>query len=153
MVPQVQDLTEQVQSKSEADDAIMVAVNSKIAEWQEVVGLKDQQMAELQEQLFRMREQLIAANMDSDKASISALTQVLKEKDQQIEELTAQTNQYVNEMEASAALVEDLRAELSRAGAGGGDRLQNKIRELQKELTAAKEHLRNTEKDTRKVGT
>ena len=44
---------------------------------QEVVGQKDQQIAELQEQLFRMREQLIAANMDSDKASISAaLTQV-----------------------------------------------------------------------------
>lgn len=31
---QVQDLTEQVQSKTEADDAIMVAVNNKIEEWQ-----------------------------------------------------------------------------------------------------------------------
>ena len=39
---------------------------------------------------------------------------MLKEKDQQIEELTSQTNQYVNEMEANAALIEDLRAELSR---------------------------------------
>jgi hypothetical protein len=39
---------------------------------------------------------------------------VLKEKDQQIQELTDQTNQYINEMEASAAVVEDLRAELSR---------------------------------------
>lgn len=51
---QVQDLTEQVQSKSEADDAIMVAVNNKIEEWQEVVEVKDLQIAELQEQLFRM---------------------------------------------------------------------------------------------------
>ncbi|XP_070190390.1 centrosomal protein of 290 kDa-like [Littorina saxatilis] len=148
---QVQDLTEQVQSKSEADDAIMVAVNNKIEEWQEVVGQKDQQLAELQEQMFRMREQLIAANMDSDKASITALTQVLKEKDQQIEELTAQTNQYISEMEASAAMVEDLRAELSRAGAGGGDRYQNKIRELQKELGNVKEHLKNTEEDAKKA--
>ena len=43
---------------------------------QDLVGQKDQQIAELQDQLFRMREQLIAANMDSDKASITALTQV-----------------------------------------------------------------------------
>ena len=43
---------------------------------------------------------------------------MLKEKDQQIEELTAQANQYVNEMEASAALVEDLRAELNRGRIG-----------------------------------
>lgn len=43
---------------------------------QELMCMKDQQIAELQEQLFHMREQLIAANMDSDKASVSALTQV-----------------------------------------------------------------------------
>ena len=30
---QVQDLTEQVQSKGEADDAIMVAVHQKVDEW------------------------------------------------------------------------------------------------------------------------
>jgi hypothetical protein len=37
------------------------------------------------------------------------------------------------------------------AGAGGGDRLQKKIRELQQELADAKEHLRNQETDNRKV--
>ena len=31
---QMQDLTEQVASKGEADDAIMVAVNQKVDEWQ-----------------------------------------------------------------------------------------------------------------------
>jgi hypothetical protein len=37
------------------------------------------------------------------------------------------------------------------AGAGGGDRLQKKIRELQQELADAKEHLKNLETDNRKV--
>lgn len=37
---------------------------------------KDIQISELQEQLFRMKEQLIAANMDSDKVSVSALSEV-----------------------------------------------------------------------------
>lgn len=32
-VPKVIDLNEQVQSKTDADDAIMVAVNNKVEEW------------------------------------------------------------------------------------------------------------------------
>merc|ERR1711974_264949 len=83
---QVQDLTEQVQSKGEADDAIMVAVNQKVDEWQEIMQEKDIQLNDLQEQLFRLKEQLIAANMDSDKASVSALSEVLRDKDKQIKE-------------------------------------------------------------------
>lgn len=47
--------------------------------------------------------------------NVCVCVQLLKEKDQQIEELSAQTQQYVNEMEANAALIEDLRAELSRS--------------------------------------
>ena len=37
---------------------------------------KDQQINELQEHIFRLKEQLIASNMDSDKASVSALSEV-----------------------------------------------------------------------------
>lgn len=40
------------------------------------MGVKERKIVELQEQVFHMREQLIAANMDSDKASVSALAQV-----------------------------------------------------------------------------
>ena len=37
---------------------------------------KNQQILELQETVARLKEQLIAANMDTDKTSVSALGQV-----------------------------------------------------------------------------
>ncbi|XP_005096015.2 centrosomal protein of 290 kDa [Aplysia californica] len=148
---QVQDLTEQVQSKGEADDAIMVAVNQKVDEWQEIMQEKDVQMGELQEQLFRMKEQLIAANMDSDKASVSALSEVLKDKDKQIEELTEKVDQFTSEMEKNAAIIDDLNSELHRAGSSQGDRLQNKLKELQNENKYTKERLKQAEEDMKKA--
>lgn len=36
-------------------------------------------------------------------------------------------------------------------GSGGGDRLQNKIRELQKELEAAREHVKHADDEAKKV--
>ncbi|KAK3096658.1 hypothetical protein FSP39_002154 [Pinctada imbricata] len=146
---QVQDLNEQVQSKTDADDAIMVAVNNKVEEWKEIMQEKDQVILELQEQAIYQREQLIAATMDSDKASVAALSKVVKEKDRQIEELTEQIKQYVDEMEANAAVIEDLQAELRKSGMGTGDNQQKKIRTLQKELEYQEEKMSEKEKELR----
>ncbi|CAL1542937.1 unnamed protein product [Lymnaea stagnalis] len=148
---QVQDLTEQVQSKGEADDAIMVAVNQKVDEWQEIMQEKDLQINDLQEQIFRMKSQLIAANMDSDKASVSALSEVLKDKDKQIAELTEKVDLYTTEMEKNAAIIEDLNSELHRAGSAQGDRLQNKLRELQNENKIFRERIKQAEDDIKKA--
>ena len=76
---------------------------------------KDQVILDLEEQAIHLRDQLIAANMDADKASVAALSKVVKEKDRQIEELTEQIKQYVDEMEANAAVIEDLQAELRKS--------------------------------------
>ncbi|KAJ8314697.1 hypothetical protein KUTeg_006847 [Tegillarca granosa] len=144
---QVIDLNEQVQSKTDADDAIMVAVNNKIEEWKEIIQEKDANIMELQDREFRMREQLIAANMDSDKASVAALSKVVKEKDKQIEELTEQIKNYVDEMEANAAVIDDLRAELQKTGTGPGDRQHQKIKELQNEVKYQKQKCEDIEKE------
>ncbi|KAL3881749.1 hypothetical protein ACJMK2_028144 [Sinanodonta woodiana] len=131
---QVADLTEQVESKTDADDAIMVALNNKIEEWKTILQDKDQTILEQQEQIFHLRDQLIAANMDTDKTSVAALSRVVKEKDKQIEELTGQIKTYVDEMETNAAIIDDLRQELEKTGKGPGDRQQQKIKELQNEV-------------------
>ncbi|XP_061195068.1 centrosomal protein of 290 kDa-like isoform X3 [Saccostrea echinata] len=144
---QVIDLNEQVQSKTDADDAIMVAVNNKVEEWKEILQEKDEQMLELQEQVIQYREQLIAANMDADKASVAALSKVVKEKDKQIEDLTEQIKQFVDEMEKNTAIIEDLQAELKRSGLGSGDSQQKKIRNLQKEVDYYREKITELEKE------
>ncbi|XP_060063320.1 centrosomal protein of 290 kDa-like [Ylistrum balloti] len=144
---QVQDLNEQVQSKTDADDAIMVAVNNKIEEWKVILSEKDEAIVEFQEQAIHLREQLIAANMDADKASVAALTTVIKEKDKQIEELTEKIKAYVDEMEANTALVEDLRKELTKSGAGPGDRQLHRIKELQTDLEYERKKLSEVNND------
>ncbi|KAH9503689.1 hypothetical protein Btru_067161 [Bulinus truncatus] len=148
---QVQDLTEQVRSKGEADDAIMVAVNQKVDEWQEIMQEKDIQINNLQEEIFKMKSQLIAANMDSDKVSVSALSEVLKDKDKQIVELTEKVDQYTVEMEKNAALIEDLNNELHKAGSSQGDRMHTKIKEFQNENKLLRERLKQAEEENKKA--
>ncbi|BFZ24638.1 hypothetical protein BsWGS_27677 [Bradybaena similaris] len=148
---QIQDLTEQVQSKGEADDVIMVAVNQKVDEWQEIMQEKDFQINILHEELFRMKDQLIAANMDSDKVTVSALSEVLKDKDKQIADLTEKIHQYTSDMETNAAIIQDLNNELRKTDLPHGDRLQNKLRDLQNENREHKENLQHLEEDIRKA--
>jgi len=76
---------------------------------------KDATILEQQEQIFKLRESLIAANMDSDKASVAALTKVIREKDAQISELTEQIRTYADEMDNNAAMMEDLKAMVERS--------------------------------------
>ncbi|KAL4233575.1 hypothetical protein ACF0H5_008256 [Mactra antiquata] len=145
----VADLTEQLASKTDSDDAIMVAVDNKIEEWKLILQDKDQTIIDQQEQVFRLREQLIAANMDSDKASVAALSKVIKEKDGQIEELTEQIKVYADDLDNNAAVIEDLRAELQKTGKGPGDRQQLVIRELKEKLKAEQERNKNADRDVK----
>ncbi|XP_071137463.1 centrosomal protein of 290 kDa-like isoform X1 [Mytilus edulis] len=148
---QVADLNEQVQSKTDADDAIMVAVNEKIEEWREILSQKDAVIVELQGKNFALNENLIAATMDTDKASVAALSKVIKDKDKQIEELTDQIKVYVDEMEANAALMEDMKGELQRTGTGPGDQQQKRIRELTNEIKYLKQKLKDHDTDLTKA--
>lgn len=83
--------------------------------FQEILSQKDAVIVELQGKNFALNENLIAATMDTDKASVAALSKVIKDKDKQIEELTDQIKVYVDEMEANAALMEDMKGELQRS--------------------------------------
>lgn len=82
---------------------------------QEILNKKDEAIVELQAKNFALNENLIAATMDTDKASVAALAKVIKEKDKTIAEMTEQIKNYVDEMEANAALLEDLKGELQKS--------------------------------------
>lgn len=82
---------------------------------QEILNEKDAIIVELQAKNFALNENLIAATMDTDKASVAALSKVIKDKDKQIEELMDQIKVYVDEMEANTAIIEDMKGELQRS--------------------------------------
>ena len=75
---------------------------------------KDQTILDQREQLFRLQEQVIAMNMDTDKASVAAMSRIVKEKDKQIEELSEQLKVYADDLDNNAAIIEDLRAEIQK---------------------------------------
>ena len=82
---------------------------------QGILNEKDAVIVELQAKNFALNENLIAATMDTDKASVAALSKVIKDKDKQIEELMDQIKVYVDEMEANTAIIEDMKGELQRS--------------------------------------
>ncbi|KAH3726744.1 centrosomal protein of 290 kDa-like [Dreissena polymorpha] len=146
----VADLTEQLASKTDADDEIMVAVNNKIEEWKLILEDKDHTILEQQDQIFRLREQVIAANMDSDKASVAALTKVIREKDKTIEELAEQIRQYADDIDNNAAMLEDLKAMVEKTGKGPAvERQQLVIRELKEKVEHEQNKNKEFERDVR----
>ena len=68
----------------------------------------------LEEEMLNLRDQLIAANMDSEKTSVAALSKALEDRDRQINELKQRMELMVGEMESDAALMEDCRNEMTR---------------------------------------
>ena len=68
----------------------------------------------LEEEMLHLRDQLIAANMDSEKTSVAALSKALEDRDRQINELKRRMEEIVGDMESDAALMEDCRHEMSR---------------------------------------
>uniref|UniRef100_S4RXU7 Centrosomal protein of 290kDa coiled-coil region domain-containing protein n=1 Tax=Petromyzon marinus TaxID=7757 RepID=S4RXU7_PETMA len=72
---QVQELNTLLQVRSEEDDPIMQAVNSKIEEWKSVLVGKDEELLEYQKRVRDLQERLKATQLDSDKQSVVALQQ------------------------------------------------------------------------------
>ncbi|XP_066265930.1 centrosomal protein of 290 kDa-like [Branchiostoma lanceolatum] len=142
---QVVDLTTQLHARSEDDDQVMAALGTKVEEWKQALADKDGELFEAQGMIRELRAQIRAAEMDSDKQSIAAMTQALKERDQQIAQLKEQLETAVSEMETNAARMEDL--EKDQRGTKGKPSLvqQNRIKDLQSTLTKKDEVARNAE--------
>ncbi|XP_074654662.1 centrosomal protein of 290 kDa-like [Tubulanus polymorphus] len=142
---QVSDLMEQVHSKADADDEIMVAVHNKVEEWKQILAEKDSEVVEYHLQVQKLKEQLLAANMDTEKASVAVLSKAVEERDRQVEILKDKLDQATSEIQTSTAVIEDLRDELSKTGRGPSDKNVQRIRELQSKLLQSEENFKDAE--------
>ncbi|ELU00323.1 hypothetical protein CAPTEDRAFT_217708, partial [Capitella teleta] len=140
---QLDDLNEQVKSKTDADDEIMVQVNNKVEEWKGVLADKDERIYSLQEQLVQMREQLVAANMDTEKASVSMLTKALEERDKQIAVLQVRVDEAAIALEGNAALMEDFNSHMNK---NTNDPQMKKITTLKNTLQSHETQLKDADK-------
>lgn len=95
---QVQDLRDQVASKTDNDDQILSAVNIKVEEWKMVIASKDVEIANYRRAIEDLRKQAAVSQIDADKQTIVALHQELKEKNEHVESLEKQLQDVSNEM-------------------------------------------------------
>jgi chromosome segregation ATPase len=144
---QVKNLMEQVRTK---DDEIMVQMNHKVQNLKNTLSEKDERILDLQEQINRMREHLVAASMESEKASVAMLTTVLEKRDKQIEELQNRLVEVVVIQNQNAALIEEVNSRLKKGECCTGDP-SVKITVLQNTLHLHETHLKDADKRALKV--
>uniref|UniRef100_A0A4W3IQC9 Centrosomal protein 290 n=1 Tax=Callorhinchus milii TaxID=7868 RepID=A0A4W3IQC9_CALMI len=73
---QVQELTEQLQTRTDEEDPVILAVNEKIEEWKRVLTAKDEEITEYQQILRDLTNKLRTAELDNDKSTVIGLQQV-----------------------------------------------------------------------------
>ncbi|CAH1800117.1 unnamed protein product [Owenia fusiformis] len=142
---QVSDLMDKVKSKGDADDEIMVQVSDKVEYWKQVIAEKDEEVLEYQDEVTRLRQELIAKNMDTDKASVAVLTKAVEERDKQIEIMKLQVDQAAADFETNTAIIEDLKQELNKGGGGPSERQTQRIVQLNSTLKMNEEQLKDAE--------
>jgi len=152
-------LTDQLRSHQAQDDAIMQAVEKRVAEFRSVVARKDEECRRLEELVLEMREEVGRARLDSDKASVAALNRALTDREQQIELLKRQCTEFGKEMDKSAAVIEGLRAACERERRPGAQQsaeqrvaqLEAMVQEGEARLRAVEEHAAEREKELTQV--
>ena len=145
---QIEELLKQIKSKSNADDEIMSHVDEKVREWTVILAEKDDTILHLQRQVMKMREDLVAANMDSERKSVAVLSKALDDRDKQIEMLSSQLKTTVSDLHDNAALIDDVRARVVNAGGGPTDATRKKITSQQSAIKQLEEQLLDMEKRT-----
>ncbi|NWU11974.1 CE290 protein, partial [Cephalopterus ornatus] len=143
---QVQDLSEQLKAKNEEDDPLMAAVNAKVEEWKKVLASKDDEILEYQQMLFNLEEKMKMVQLDVDRNSVLALQQGVQERDAQIRLLTEQVEQYTQEMEKNAFVIEKLKNDLQKDKGHSSVAQQNHSEDAQDKLKRLEERTMEAEK-------
>nr|CAH8873522.1 unnamed protein product [Trichobilharzia regenti] len=131
---QVASLSEKIDHPEEANDFIMNVVEQKIEEWKEILADKDMEIVKLNKQLNEISQEVRDLKADSDKTSVRALVQTIKDRDGQIQSLKNQLTDATNEVEKSTALLKDFAKQADENEFGGNNRKADRIAVLKKQL-------------------
>ena len=105
---QVEILNQQLISHQNQDDALWQAVDNRVKEYKVIMVQKDEEIKRLEELVIQTKEILGRTQIDSDKATVSALSKTVGERDKQIEVLKKQCEEFSKEMDKSTAVINNL---------------------------------------------
>uniref|UniRef100_A0A4W3I2B1 Centrosomal protein 290 n=1 Tax=Callorhinchus milii TaxID=7868 RepID=A0A4W3I2B1_CALMI len=140
---QVQELTEQLQTRTDEEDPVILAVNEKIEEWKRVLTAKDEEITEYQQILRDLTNKLRTAELDNDKSTVIGLQQAVHERDYQIKILTDQIELHTVEMNRNVLLIDELQSQLKH---DMGISTFTRIGELQHKVNLLEQKIREAER-------
>ncbi|CAH8669932.1 unnamed protein product [Schistosoma rodhaini] len=144
---QLANLSEKIGHPEETNNLIMSVVEQKIEEWKEILADKDMEIVKLNERIKEFSQELRDLKADSDKTSVQALMNSIKDRDVQIHSLKKQLTDATNEVEKSTTLLNELVKQANGDEFDSGSRKAERIVVLRKQLQE-KENL-NTELEKR----
>ena len=132
-------LEDQYQERARRDaqiQEISSQVDGKVEELKSIVNFKDAQIEELRSRLNRavVTKDIVSENENSRQA-VACLTRALKERDAEVGRLGKEVEAATGELEASAALIEQLKG--GGGGKSGGDPLQKSLLAVRAQLLEA----------------
>ncbi|XP_042190773.1 centrosomal protein of 290 kDa isoform X1 [Callorhinchus milii] len=150
---QVQELTEQLQTRTDEEDPVILAVNEKIEEWKRVLTAKDEEITEYQQILRDLTNKLRTAELDNDKSTVIGLQQIIAElltavheRDYQIKILTDQIELHTVEMNRNVLLIDELQSQLKHDMGFPTLHQQSRIGELQHKVNLLEQKIREAER-------
>uniref|UniRef100_A0A4W3HZB7 Centrosomal protein 290 n=1 Tax=Callorhinchus milii TaxID=7868 RepID=A0A4W3HZB7_CALMI len=143
---QVQELTEQLQTRTDEEDPVILAVNEKIEEWKRVLTAKDEEITEYQQILRDLTNKLRTAELDNDKSTVIGLQQAVHERDYQIKILTDQIELHTVEMNRNVLLIDELQSQLKHDMGFPTLHQQSRIGELQHKVNLLEQKIREAER-------
>uniref|UniRef100_A0A4W3IQE0 Centrosomal protein 290 n=1 Tax=Callorhinchus milii TaxID=7868 RepID=A0A4W3IQE0_CALMI len=146
---QVQELTEQLQTRTDEEDPVILAVNEKIEEWKvhgQVLTAKDEEITEYQQILRDLTNKLRTAELDNDKSTVIGLQQAVHERDYQIKILTDQIELHTVEMNRNVLLIDELQSQLKHDMGFPTLHQQSRIGELQHKVNLLEQKIREAER-------
>ncbi|TNN17756.1 Centrosomal protein [Schistosoma japonicum] len=131
---QVADLSHKICHPEDTNDFIMNVVEQKVEEWNEILSDKDMEIVKLNEQIKKLTQELCDLKADSDKASVQALMQSIKDRNIQIQSLKKQLTDATAEVERSTILLDELTKQINENGSTSGGYKSEHIVILKKQL-------------------
>ncbi|XP_035723608.1 centrosomal protein of 290 kDa-like isoform X1 [Vespa mandarinia] len=110
LLNQIEELTSQQMDRDKVIDEFGVAIDSRIAEWKELLDEKDTEIHRLRENLSQSLLQSVTSVKEENKSQIVYLNEEIGNRDKIITELQSKLSEAVTEINEGAAIIEKLQA-------------------------------------------
>nr|AKN21708.1 NPHP6 [Schmidtea mediterranea] len=148
---QIEHLQEQMNDRNDADDKIMIHVNEQVEKWKQIMEERDSEICRLYEENAKLRYDLQKSGINSEKANVQALIKLVKEREQEVKDLSQQLLDAAHTIEENGDLIENLKKDLERTGGGSSGHQMRRIKELRQMLDDKEKMLRETVERLNKV--